>query len=498
MPKQHPVIWITWDEAHIDTLGVFGAGTHRTPNVDALAARSHHFINARTASPVCLPARCAMATGLRPSTSGSMSNNAGAALRPDAAQVFSLMHAHNYRTAMFGKCHFVPVPYAVTSLQRTLDYEPTLAYYRSLGIDELVVEDGKQCSVWFYDDWGKAIALSGLMDDYRAALANRENDRVFPFPGPEDLHPDRWVADQAIDYIRSAPDNAFIWISFAGPHYPQDPPQRCMDAVDVSKLPPRKIRPGEWDDKRKLHAQSFFGPGVTEGSARVEGGAQCRFTPEYWERWQKGYRGNVVLLDECMGDVLAALRQRYGDDALIIFTADHGDMSGHHGIWAKNSAVYEDVLRIPLMVHLPGQTQGVVHDEPAGNLDLLPTTLHAAFGEAFACDGRDVLGSAAPDVILSEQEAQIAVIHDGLKLSVTRRKGVWYQEMYDLVRDPNEFDNVFEAPEYAQAQARLLALLHEDEARYQRIFYDGDVFPYWMAPLQKGVKRRPRAAKGGD
>ena len=490
-----PVIWITWDEAHKDTLGVFGAGTHRTPAVDGLAACSHHYTNAYTASPVCLPARCSMATGLTPHNSRSMSNHTGGALRNDLNHVFRLMHAHAYHTAVFGKCHFVPVPYGVTSWNRTLDYEPTLAFYRSLGIDTLVVEDGKCCSAWFYDDYGKALEQAGLLDAYRKACARPDWDRVFPFPGPEDIHPDRWVADQAIRHIRTCEDDRqFVWVSFAGPHYPQDPPQRCMDQVDLSRLPPRKTRPDEWEDSSKLHARSYYGPGVTEGSARVLDGAQKNYTQAYWDRWQKGYRGNVVMLDECVGDVLAAVRKRWGNGALIFFTADHGDMSGHHGIWAKNSAVYEDVLQIPLIVHLPGQTAGEIHREYASNLDLLPTTMAQAFGETLSCDGRDLLDAqSAPELIFSEKDNQIAVISGGCKLSVTRHKGEVYREMYDLRSDPNEFINVYSDPRYAAEREALTGLLTADGARMDRIFYDGEGVPWWMAPYQEGLAVRPRA-----
>ena len=487
-----PIIWITWDEAHKDTLSLYGAGTHRTPNVDALAACSHNYTNAYTCSPVCLPARCSMATGLMPHHSCSLSNRTGGALRNDLPHVFHQMHAMHYKTSVFGKCHFMPVPYPVTRPDVTLDGEHILAYYRSLGIDTLVCQDDKNCSAWFYDDFGKVMELEGVMKPYRDARMKRENGNVFPFPGPDDLHPDRWVADQAIEYIRQAQDNEFIWVSFSGPHYPIDTPKSYTEKIDLSKLPPRKLREGEFLDKTKLHAQSYYGPGVTEGSGQAPGGAQCNFTQEYWDRWQKGYRGNVLLLDDCMGDLIAAIRERYGNNALIVFTADHGDMSGHHGIWAKNSAAYEDVLCIPMMIHLPGQTQGVTHDEYASNLDILPTTMRHAFGVDMHADGRNAIDPAtAPDTIFSEKDYQVAVIHDGQKLVLTQHKGQMYQELYDLTRDPNEFENVFSDPAYAAVAQSLKDRLSQDETRMPRVFYDGQGMPYWMAPLQKGLKLRP-------
>ena len=493
-----PVIWITWDEAHRDTLSMYGAGTHKTPNVDALAACSHNYTNAYTSSPVCLPARCSMATGLAPHHTCSLSNHTGCALRDSLDHVFRLMHRMNYRTSVFGKCHFMPVAYPMTRPDVTFDGEHIMAYYRSLGIDTLVCEDDKNCSAWFYDDFGKAMELYGIMKPYRDARMDPKNGNVFPFPGPDDMHPDRWVADQAIRYINNCEDsNEFIWVSFSGPHYPVDTPKSYTERIDLSKLPPRKIREGEWDDRTKLHAQSYHGPGVTEGSGQAKDHAQKNFTQEYWDRWQKGYRGNVLLLDDCLGDIMKAVRAKWGNEPMVIFTADHGDMSGHHGIWAKNSAAYEDVIRIPMMIHLPGQTQGVSHAEYASNLDILPTTMKHIFGVAMDCDGRDCIDAAtAPQIIISEKDNQAAVIHNGKKMVLTRFKGVLYRELYDLEKDPDEFENVYQKPEYQQTVAELTALLNQDPDRMPRVFYDGSGIPYWMAPMQPGIPVCP--AEEGD
>ncbi|MBR6299513.1 MAG: hypothetical protein IKR36_01290, partial [Clostridia bacterium] len=168
-------------------------------------------------------------------------------------------------------------------------------------------------------------------------------------------------------------------------------------------------------------------------------------------------------------------------------------MSGHHGIWAKNSAVYEDVLQIPLIIHLPGQTQGIEHPEYASNLDLLPTTMRQAFGEALECDGRDCTDQAsAPQDIISEKDNQVAIIHNNRKLVLTRFKGTMYRELYDLSKDPDEFENVYSKPEYQADIEEMTALLDKDPDRMPRVFYDGSGYPYWMVPPQPGIPLRPK------
>lgn len=481
--KKAPVIWITWDEVHLDTLGCYDAGTHQTPHIDAFAAASHRFDNAFTNSPVCLPARCSLATGLMPHHSTAMSNRFGASLRLDIPNVFRLMGQQAYETAMVGKCHFTPVPYSYVHPKLTREGEHIMAYYRALGMDVLELQDGNAVSAWFYDDYAKEMESKGLLTDYRKAVHDKSNGCIFPFTGPDDMHPDRWVANQAIDYIKDAPDQAFIWISFSGPHYPINTPESYLDKVDLSKLPPRKLQEGEWDDSSKLHALSYHGPGVTEGSSHAPGGAQKHFDQAYWDRWQRGYRANVVLLDDCFGDILQAVRQRWGHDALIIFTSDHGDMAGHHGIWAKNETSYDDVLRIPMMVQAPGQQQGVIHDEFVCTVDVLPTTLAESCGTDLPCDGQNMLAQTAQrDHILSVKDQVVCIRNKSHKLIHSRHDGKDYREMYDPLKDPNEFTNVYSDPAYEDIRSSMERELQQDPQLLSSVFYDGEGKPYWLAP----------------
>jgi len=125
---------------------------------------------------------------------------------------------------------------------------------------------------------------------------------------------------------------------------------------------------------------------------------------------------------------------------------------------------------------------------------MLPTTMKHAFGEDLACDGRDALDpSKAPGRIVSEKDDQIAVIDAGIKLCVTRKKGLWYYEMYDLVNDPDEFENVYSDSRYAAERDHLNHIVFDDTERAGRVFYDGSGTPWWMAPPQEGIRLRPRS-----
>lgn len=137
------ILFITTDEQHLRTLSCCGAKTGTTPGLDALAESSDVYETAYTVSPVCLPARCAFMTGMYPHHSGSISNIFGASLSLEHPNLFTELKKQGYRTALCGKCHFIPVPYPATRGDMTLEYEHFIAYYRLLGMDKLRLQDDK-------------------------------------------------------------------------------------------------------------------------------------------------------------------------------------------------------------------------------------------------------------------------------------------------------------------------------------------------------------------
>ena len=196
-----PIILVTCDELRQDALSCYGNRVISTPNLDALAASGARFDRAYTNSPWCLPSRCSLATGLYPHNNGAYSNFRPVSLDPALPNIYSLLRGAGYHTAHIGKCHYAPVPYSQTRPDATLPYDEFRAYYRSLGIDYLELQDDKQVSVWFMDDYARELESAGYLEAYRAATWDRENAKVFPFPGPAEWHPDSWVGRKAAEYV---------------------------------------------------------------------------------------------------------------------------------------------------------------------------------------------------------------------------------------------------------------------------------------------------------
>lgn len=461
--KKPAIVLITCDELYKGVLGFCGGKAVNTPYIDQLAREGFVYDNCYTASPWCLPARCSILTGKYPHNSGAYSNFRKCALDQGMDNLFFSLKRGGYHTSVFGKCHFAPVPYAETRADRTLPYDEFKAYYESLGIDHLDLEDDKQVSVWFYDDYSKELEQAGYLKAYRDAVWNPEYQKVFPFPGPAQWHPDAWVGRKAVDYIRNFNDTEkplFAWISFSGPHYTFDAPEEYLGQVNVERLPPIKFREGELEGADRIHHDSYFGGenANIDGSSPAYEHACRNYTKEYWDRLRTSYCANVKLIDDQIGKILEAVRERYGKNALIIFTADHGEMLGNHGLWGKHNCAYEEVWKIPLCICYPEQKEGGRDERLVNSTDILPTCLSVAGMEALDCDGKDLYDLAWDRAYtFAEGEGYLAVT-DGVYKYVHVQKGTEQgRELLDLKTDPDEFENKIADPAYQ----RILGDLRE-------------------------------------
>lgn len=238
-----------------------------------------------------------------------------------------------------GKCHYAPVPYGETAADRTLPYDAFREYYLSLGIDDLDLQDDKQVSVWFYDDYARELDAAGHLAAYRAAVWDRSRAKVFEFPAPPEWHPDAWVGRKSVDRVRQHPDGRplFLWASFSGPHFPYDAPAGYHARVAEEHVGTGVFLEGELDDPGRIHHTSYHGGGGIEGADAAPGRACKGHSDGYWRRLRRTYFANVALIDDQVGALLRAVEARWGENALILFSSDHGEMLGNHRLWGKNN-----------------------------------------------------------------------------------------------------------------------------------------------------------------
>lgn len=495
MAKKPSILFITTDEQHRDTV-------YRTdmpydlPHLRSLMACSDVYQDAYTASPVCLPARCAWMSGLSPYRSGCISNNFGASLPLPSQQpnLFTCLKEAGYTTSMHGKCHFIPVPYPAVRPYLTQEYGHFKHYYKSLGMDHLDVQDGNCVSMWYYDDCGIDLEKGGYMEEYRCRFIKEKVPGELPdYPNPAETHPDSWTGRKALEHLeKCSPDQPhMMWVSFAGPHYPMDAPNEYMPRIDMDRDIPRRWQEGEWDDETKQNRLSYFGIGPgAEGGNNAPGRAQKNYTEAYWRKWRQKYYANIVQIDDYIGRIIDKAKAIWGDDLYIVFTADHGDMMGNHSLWGKNSCLYNDVIHIPLVVHHPGQTERKDIAERVSSLEVMPTLLNMGGANVPAdIDGRlldDVVQGGGRDYVISSVEGRVAIVKGDWKLCVN---GVGfeldentpiYRELYDLANDPHEFVNLYGDPATAAVRGELEGILASEPNLMRTVFRQRTDPPYWL------------------
>ncbi|GAB3768031.1 sulfatase-like hydrolase/transferase [Microlunatus parietis] len=455
MSERPHLLLITTDQLRRDSLGCYGGSVIETPNLDRLAATSTVYDNAWTASPWCLPSRSSIMTGCYPHTHRAYSNFRDCRLTPDRPNLYNTLGGLGYHVTHVGKCHYAPVPYGETKPDRTLPYSEFRDYYLSLGIDDLELQDDKQVSVWFRDDYAEELDQAGHLEAYRAKVWDKDAAKVFTFPAPTEWHPDAWVGRKAVERLSRADQDQpqFTWVSISGPHFPFDPPAEYLDRVDPNKIEEPVIT-GDLDDPARMHYWSRHGaPGRW-----IESGRNDRYDADYWRRLRTNYYANVALIDDVIGDLITAAEQRFGDDLVVIFTPDHGEMLGNHGIWGKGHCFYNDVLNVPFLVRRPGVAPGR-SDDLVSLIDIFPTLVGLAGGDPGAVDGLSLAGEQRHQILLSEGEGFVTATDGRRKLARAEAHGRRFAEFFDLAEDPGELINRSGDPKHAAAERDLGAAI---------------------------------------
>jgi arylsulfatase A-like enzyme len=314
---------------------------------------------------------------------------------------------------------------------------------------------------------------------------------------PLRLHNSVWTVDRSIEFMRTH-DRAqpfFLSIGFQDPHHPHCLPRDFMKRVRPEDVPLPDFTEGELDDKPPMFKVAREGGLETSefrGEYPVAGqgsGFDYRKVTEQDARVGRAYYyGMVRLIDEQMGRLLRYLDEAgLAENTLIIFTSDHGELLGDHGLWMKGPFHYEQIVRVPLLLRWPAgfgggkRVGGIV-----SHLDLVPTILAAAGVASDArLDGVNALPLLRGEMESVRDGAMIECIDDPqkmrLKTFVTHdRKLTWhhgqeYGELYDLALDPREKVNRWNDPAYAadrqRLMARIMAQLEPLERRAERDCY---------------------------
>ena len=345
------LLFLFTDEQRFDTLAGYGNTTIQMPNLNRLAETSIVFEQAYVTQPVCTPSRASILTGLYPHTNRCTQNNVS--LPEEVACLPELMTDGDYATGYHGKWHLGDEVFGQHGFDEWVSIEDFYTQYYSPG------RDGAARS-----SYHAFLVQQGLRPANGDRFTRGEAARL-----PEPYGKPAFLAREASRFIRQNRDRPFVlYVNFLEPHMPFFGPRD--DQYDPAEvwLPPNFDCPptDQQPLKTRLFERGYFRRGHSGLPLQTEA---------HWRRMIANYWGLCSLVDTHAGTILDTLREcGLWDNTIIVFTSDHGDMMGSHRLLAK-CVMFEEAIRVPLLLHLPGQTEARRIRGPVSQIDLVPTLL---------------------------------------------------------------------------------------------------------------------------
>lgn len=418
-PKMPNILYIMADQLAAPLLKMYNADSQiKTPNLDALAAKSVQFDSAYCPSPLCAPSRMSMITGLLPMKIGAYDN--AAQISSDIPTYAHYLRLRGYHTVLAGKMHFVGDQLHGYETRLTSDIYP--------GDFGWVVnwEEPDTRLEWYHN-------ASSILQAGTCVRSNQlDYDEEVMYKSTQYLY----------DHVRRADDRPFcLTVSLTHPHDPYTIEEKYWDlyeGVDI-ELPKVKIPKEEQDphSKRLLQVCDLW---------------DQDFTDDQIKRARRAYYGAVSYVDDCIGKLLQTLKNcRLDEDTIVVFSGDHGDMLGERGLWYKMS-YFESSVRVPMLISYPKWFEPHRVTENVSTLDILPTMCDLVGTkpiEGLPMDGLSLLphlkGEGGHDTVFAEYTGEGTVS----PLMMIRR-GPWKyvicpadgSQLYNLDTDPSELNDL--------------------------------------------------------
>ena len=422
------ILLLMTDQQRWDALGCTG-GWARTPALDRIAAEGTRFTNCVSNSPVCIPTRLSLATGLYPHNTGVW-NNLNHQMSPQQPTWMQAVREAGYRTSLFGKTHLHP---------HGGDLREREGLMHLYGLDDVDEIGGPRASARCLShmtvDWAAKGKWEAYREDYAERFGNVPHVVRPSTLGLED-YADRYVGDRSRRYLREYDRDEpwCCWVSFGGPHEPWDAPEPYASMYDPQDMPlPLPLPDDGRDGDRRPR-------GVLDGRLA----SRPSPTPDEIAAMRANYAGNVTLIDDEIAGIIEVIEARgEWDNTVVVMSSDHGEMNGDFELIYK-SQFLNSASRVPLLVRAPGRTSaGGVCTSPVEWFDIGPTLVEVAGGELRHRHFARSLGSVMEDPqathrreALCELDGEIMLLDEEWKMSLNSA-GQCYL-LYDRQGDPDE------------------------------------------------------------
>ncbi len=450
MSQRPNILLIMTDQHRGDCLSIEDHPVLLTPNLDSIAGRGVRFARCYTTCPTCIAARRSLLSGQYPDTHGMVGYRDG--VEWDAPPTLpGVLREAGYQTYLVG---------------RSMHQHPARKRY---GFDHMVLHGWDSD----YGEWLQRNSVETGGGPYGSGVMH--NDwTARPWHLEEALHPTNWTVHQALEFLRKRDPSCpfFLAVSFIAPHPPLTPPAFYMERY--LRMEPVAPVIGDWAT-----------PPANQGRGLDIGGQQVDLQGEALRSARAGYYGLINHVDDQIRRLLSPVNgvdPRTGNNTIVLYTTDHGEMLGDHYMWHKLQP-YEPSARIPLLIRAPERYElqaGSVAEQPVSLEDLMPTLLEMAEVEVpETVEGRSLLPIMRGDS--PSWRDYLHIQHAPLHHTLTdgREKYIWLvedgrEQFFDLRQDPTECHDLSAEASAAERIAKWRKLLVTKLVGRPEGFSDGE------------------------
>jgi len=432
--RPYNVLFVISDDLTATAIGCYGNKTCKTPNIDRLASKGTLFARAYCQATVCAPSRASILFGYYPYASKATGRTSGRKeVGPDRDSWPQYFRKNGYHSARVSKVFHMGVP---TDIAPGRDGEDDPASW-----DQAFNSPGPESKAR-----GAGETLQNNPGGLKKGAAGGNRFVVVEADGDDMVHSDGKTAAKAVELIHQYKKQNkpfFLAVGFVRPHVPFVAPKKYFAPYPYDKmvLPPKV--PGDRDD-------------IPDNPGNRRTSTSLQMDVRQQKKLLAGYYASVSYMDAMTGKVIKALEDTgQRDNTIVIFTSDHGYHLGEHDMWSKVS-IHEESARVPLIICVPGKKPAKC-DSLVELLDLYPTVSRlCGLKIPDNLQGRDISSmlddpnTRIRDAILCSGKGRL-FRDDRWALLDYGKNG----ELYDMDKDPKQYTNLFNKPEFAEIRAGL-------------------------------------------
>lgn len=439
------IVFITSDQQRRDSLGIYGCRYVSTPNLDRLGSQATVYEHCYCNAPVCTPSRACMMTGK--TMPGHGVYNLFDILPENEKMLPYYLREQGYETALVGKLHVSGTEYEVNKRNPGDGFDIyDLAHEPSVYTEAPYNAYARWLLENYPDEW-RAIRAQGRKRKHRSA----------------ETHFSTWVSQRSAEVIRNRDKSKplYLQVGYFDPHNPYDHyPLESEQLLHPEYYP--EVIP---DDVSAM-------PEALQLEAHYHCPATLGATGDTNRKIRTGYFAGVSFLDQQIEKIFQALKDEgIFDNTLIIYTSDHGDMLGDHGLYSKGAMFYEQGVNVPLIVKFPHQTQGCRSEDLVMLEDMFSTIYTAAGGDAsFRPESMPLQGEKKHEFAMTEYRGCGKfdlmgfphILHATMIRTAEWKLNLYHDtcdgQLFHLTEDPQEKNNLYHDPACAGKIMELMQM----------------------------------------